>query len=77
MSMKNFNDTIGNLTRDLLPCITVSQPTAPLRIPRIYSIYIYIYIVLPPYPWVIRSMTYRGYVKPQIIPNAIYNVIFV
>jgi hypothetical protein len=33
--------------------------------------------VLPPYPWVIRSKTYRGYVKPRIIPNAIYNVIFV
>jgi hypothetical protein len=26
---------------------------------------------------VIRSKTYRGYVKPLIIPNAIYNVIFV
>jgi hypothetical protein len=25
---------------------------------------------------VIRSKTYRGYVKPRIIPNAIYNVIF-
>ena len=28
----------------------------------------------PPYPWVMRSKNYRGYVKPQIIPNAIYNV---
>jgi hypothetical protein len=26
---------------------------------------------------VIRFKTYRGYVKPQIIPNAVYNVIFV
>jgi hypothetical protein len=26
---------------------------------------------------VIRSKTYRGYVKPRIIPNAIDNVIFV
>jgi hypothetical protein len=26
---------------------------------------------------VIRSKTYRGYVKKRIIPNAIYNVIFV
>jgi hypothetical protein len=30
-----------------------------------------------PYPRAIRSKTYRGYVKPQIIPNAIRNVIFV
>jgi len=26
----------------------------------------------PPYPWVIRSKTYRSYVKPRIIPKAIY-----
>ena len=26
----------------------------------------------PPYPRVKRSKTSRGYVKPQIIPNAIY-----
>jgi hypothetical protein len=32
---------------------------------------------VPPYPQVIRSNTYRRYVKPRIIPNAIYNVIFV
>jgi hypothetical protein len=30
-----------------------------------------------PYPWVIRPKTYRGYVRPRIIPNAIYNVILV
>jgi hypothetical protein len=30
-----------------------------------------------PDPRVIRSKTYRGYVKPRIIPKAIYNVIFV
>jgi hypothetical protein len=35
-----------------------------------------LYTVVPPYPRVIRSETYRGYVKPQVIPNAIYNVIF-
>jgi hypothetical protein len=29
----------------------------------------------PPYPRVIRSKTYRGYVKPRIIPNAICKVI--
>jgi hypothetical protein len=34
-------------------------------------------IVMPSYGPVIRSKTYRGYVKPRIIPNAIYNVIFV
>ena len=31
--MKNFNDTIGNRTRDLPACSTVPQPTAPLRAP--------------------------------------------
>jgi hypothetical protein len=31
----------------------------------------------PKYLRIIRSKTYRGYVKPRIIPNAIYNVIFV
>jgi hypothetical protein len=30
-----------------------------------------------PYPQVIHSKTYRDYVKPQIILNAICNVIFV
>jgi hypothetical protein len=30
-----------------------------------------------PYPRVIRSKAYRGYVEPRIITNAIYNVIFV
>ena len=29
MSMKNFNDTIGNGTRDLPACSAVPQPTAP------------------------------------------------
>jgi hypothetical protein len=33
--------------------------------------------VVPPYPQVIHSKTYCGYVKPEIIPNAIRNVIFV
>jgi hypothetical protein len=32
---------------------------------------------VPPYPRVIRSKTYRGYVKPHIIPNTIYNMIYV
>jgi hypothetical protein len=30
-----------------------------------------------PYPGIIRSEIYRGYVKLRIIPNAIYNVILV
>ena len=29
VSMKNSNDTIGNLTRDLATCSAVPQPTAP------------------------------------------------
>jgi hypothetical protein len=29
MSMKNFNDTMGNRTRDLPACSAVPQPTAP------------------------------------------------
>jgi hypothetical protein len=33
--------------------------------------------VCPRYPRAIRSKTYRGYMKPRINPNAIYNVIFV
>ena len=32
MSMKNSNDTIGNLTRDLPACSAVSRPTAPNKI---------------------------------------------
>jgi hypothetical protein len=34
MLMKNFNDIIGNRTRDLLACSGVPQPTAPPRAPR-------------------------------------------
>jgi hypothetical protein len=33
MSMKNFNDTIGNRTSDLPVCSAVSQPTASPRAP--------------------------------------------
>jgi hypothetical protein len=29
MSMKNFNETTGNRTRDLSTCSAVPQPTAP------------------------------------------------
>jgi len=34
MSMKNFDDTIGNRTRDLPVCSTVPRPTAPPRAPE-------------------------------------------
>jgi hypothetical protein len=34
-------------------------------------------IVVPSYPQVIHSKTCRGYVKPHIIKNAIYNMMFV
>ena len=33
ISMKNFNDTIGNQTRDLLACSSVPQPTTIPRVP--------------------------------------------
>jgi hypothetical protein len=33
MSMKNFNDTIRNRTRDIVTCSLVSQLTAPMRAP--------------------------------------------
>jgi hypothetical protein len=33
--------------------------------------------VVPPYPRVMLSKTYHGYVKLQLIPNAIYNMILV
>jgi hypothetical protein len=38
MSMKKFNDTIGNRTRDLSTCSAVPQPTAPSRKASKYSI---------------------------------------
>jgi hypothetical protein len=34
MSMKNFNDTIGNQSRDPPACSAVPQPTAPPRTPK-------------------------------------------
>jgi len=34
MSMKNFNDTIGNRTRDLQACSAVPQPTGLPRTPN-------------------------------------------
>jgi hypothetical protein len=33
VSIKNYNDTIGNRTRDLPVCSAVPQPTAPPRGP--------------------------------------------
>ena len=44
MSMKNYNDTIGNRTRDLRVCRAVPQPTEPLRAPGVwYNNYYYYY----------------------------------
>ena len=40
MSVKNFNHTIGNGTRDLPACSAVPQPTAPPRAPSIIKAYI-------------------------------------
>jgi len=43
--------------------------------------YVYMYTHIhthtggPPYPRIIRLKTYRGYAKPRIIPNALYNEI--
>jgi hypothetical protein len=36
MSMKKFNDTIGNQTCDLPVCSAVPQPTAPPRAPTVF-----------------------------------------
>jgi hypothetical protein len=38
MSVKNFNGTIGNQSRDLPVCSTVPQPTAPSRAPSLYVV---------------------------------------
>ena len=35
--MKNFNDTVGNRTRDLPNCSAVPQPTTPLRLVELYT----------------------------------------
>ena len=49
--MKNFNDTIGNRTRDIPTCSAVSQSTAlprapgPTKCTNAQHIYIYIYRV--------------------------------
>jgi hypothetical protein len=32
--MKNYNDSIGNRTQDLMHCSAVPQPTAPPRAPH-------------------------------------------
>jgi len=45
MSIKNFNDTIGNRTRDLPAFIAVPQPTAPPRAPD-YTVILLIFYLL-------------------------------
>jgi hypothetical protein len=47
------------------------------HIPPKYNASLFGYAAVPPYPWVMCSETYRGHMKPWIIPNAIYNTIFV
>jgi len=37
MSMKNFNDAIGNRTHDLPVCSSVPQPTVPPHTPTVTS----------------------------------------
>ena len=46
MYTKNFNDTIGNRTRDLPTCSAMPQPTALPRAP--FCIYISVYAILSP-----------------------------
>jgi hypothetical protein len=38
MSIKNSSDIIGNRTRDLPVCSTVSQPTTPPRAPNSFDL---------------------------------------
>jgi len=38
MSMKNYNDTIGNRTCGFLACSVVPQPTAPRRTSSLYDV---------------------------------------
>jgi len=40
MSMKKSNDTIGNVTPDLLACSAVPQPTARTACPNEFGSYI-------------------------------------
>ena len=44
--MKNFNDTIGNRTRDFPACSAVPQPTAPPRasVTMINNCYFMVYV---------------------------------
>jgi hypothetical protein len=56
--------------------VSIRDPALP-RVPDFTILSNFQNTVVPPYPRVIRFKTYRGYVKQRIIPNAIYNVIFV
>jgi hypothetical protein len=58
-------------------CVNVCCTAAPSVNPIAVNKYMNKYTGVPPYLQVIRSKTYRGNVKPRIIPNAIYNVTFV
>jgi hypothetical protein len=53
------------------------QMVGPQPLPSTSFAIHYAVIVVLLYPLVICSKLYRGYVKPRIILNAIYNMIFV
>jgi hypothetical protein len=80
---ENSHGRTGNRTMDLMVSSqTFWLPSHEAGLTATYSKDILIYkwyTRVPPYSRVIRFKTYRGYVKPRIILNAIYlyNVIFV
>jgi hypothetical protein len=60
MSMKNSNDTIGNLTHDLLVAIAVPQQTVPRRAATIIIIIIIIIAVATATPPIADSTGTAG-----------------
>jgi hypothetical protein len=71
-SVKNASDTIGFRTRHLPAYGAVPPTTTPPRVSELhvrwnrcfwFASNILYSTVVPPYPQVIRSKTYRGYVK--------------
>ena len=51
MSIKKYNDIIGNRTRDLPACSAVSQPTAPPRTPLIRAALYRLLVLLNYFPF--------------------------
>jgi hypothetical protein len=54
--------------------VTHGSRAAYILTPKVMS-YWHTHNTVPPYPWVIRSKTYCSYMKPWMIPDAMY-VIF-